>query len=167
MCEIENITNVQLEAVHLPVTTTVSRFSIMPDRFVDESFVLREVYAYDNVIRGIFDRTYQSEMKASPSHLTLVTAPLQTQKLFYIWIKWKLQQIINIKEPETLKIWPTVLNMSLPRLIRQTKDLTQEIFVQLFEKVSDDTFRYKLKSTIGQALSLSSEGVVYLIDPKK
>ena len=56
-------------------------FNVMAGRPVTEVLHFRSYEVNQDYARGVFDRTYTSAMKASPSHLVFLTALVHLQKM--------------------------------------------------------------------------------------
>lgn len=105
-------------------------FNVMPDRPVTETLKVREYRCGPRYVEAHFDREYQSSMKASPSHLIFLTALAHTQKMLYLALCKELDLPYEPKEAELFKMWPTKIDVRIPTLLAQEKDLVQQLWLR-------------------------------------
>lgn len=140
-----------------------SKFSIMPNRMVEETLTITEFFIEGDLLTAKFNRTYSNQMRNSPSHLTLTTIPLQTQKLGYLLFCSKLGIDTTLEDDELFKIWPNKLDIQLDFLINKENDLIQTIKVIKLDKLFDGSFDYAIESTVESKMRIYSEGKIFII----
>jgi hypothetical protein len=123
-------------------------FNIMPGRSVHERLLIREYRVGHDRIECLFDREYLSEMHASPTHLTMITLPLLTQRLTYVWCCHYFNLPYRPHEAELLKVWPDRLEQHFPKLLKAEKSL-----LYLFKRTG-------LKENSPRRYYLTAEGAV-------
>ncbi|RVT48112.1 hypothetical protein [Rubrivivax albus] len=121
----------------------------MPERHVLEELHVREFRIGGTWIEAQFDRTYQSAMLNSPSHLTFIAALVQMQKLTYVYACNRLGLNADVHAAEALKVWPTSLSISLRDMVVDEKALVQRIEFTEFRKLSRNKFHAKARSEVG------------------
>ena len=124
-------------------------FNVMPDRPVREEMRVREYRVGDRYAVALFDRTYESAMRNSPSHLIFLSVLVHTQKLAYLTLCREFDLPYDPEGPELIKLWPTKLEVQIPELISQEEDLVQELWVTELKRFSDKTYRTKLETCVG------------------
>ena len=68
-----------------------------------------------------------NKMIKSPNHLIFLTSLVHLQKMIYIYMSYELGFSLSLNKEEHMKIWPTKINIELPKLITKNKDITQTI----------------------------------------
>lgn len=134
----------------------------MHGRPVAETLHVRryQVSAEHNV--ATFDRSYRSAMLASPSHLVFLTALVHMQKMLYMTLceRWGLAYEAN--GPELLKIWPTSIEVKIPELVVEERDLEQELWLKELREVRGGRFRFVAESRVASTQLLVG-GVTFRI----
>ena len=115
-------------------------FNVLPEKDINESLFIKEYRIWDNTIEAIFDRNYKTEMISSPSHLTFLSALINLQKMVYIYMHHYLNIKYDPKGQETLKVWPTELNISLPKLLTDDTDITHRLNVKTIRKLCNNKY---------------------------
>jgi hypothetical protein len=128
--EFQNIfKNPPISVIKESTTNNVS-FNVMPDRPVEEKLIVKEYRIWDSGIEAIFDRSFHTTMKKSPSHLTFITALIHMQKMLYVYMC----HVHNIKydpfKSEKLKIWPTILSIDMPKLITKSENISHKMWIK-------------------------------------
>ena len=79
-------------------------------------------------------------MIASQDHLTFISALINLQKMVYIYMHHHLNIKYDPQGEETLKVWPTELNISLPKLLTDVTDITHRLNVKSIRKLNQNKF---------------------------
>ena len=66
-----------------------------------------------------------SEMSQSPDHLIFLSTLVHLQKMIYIYLCYEFGLSMKLEENEKLKIWPTNINISMPKMVTKKKDISQ------------------------------------------
>jgi len=137
-------------------------FNVMAGRPVTEVLHFRSYEVNEAYARGVFDRTYTSAMKASPSHLVFLTALVHLQKMLYMILcrRWELTYDAN--GPEQLKIWPTNIEVKVPELVVEEHDLVQEAWLRELREVRGGRCRFVIETRIASTMIVVS-GVTFRI----
>jgi len=137
-------------------------FNVMPGRDVEESLAIRECRVWSRYVEATFDRTYQTQMLQSPDHLVVLTAMAHTQKLTYLCMCHELGIEYDPLKPERMKIWPTNVRISLPRLVTETKDLVQSLWLLNISKRSDKIYDTTVLTRVNQ-MEIVADSPIFLI----
>ncbi|MFQ6673820.1 MAG: hypothetical protein ACE5GH_03410, partial [Fidelibacterota bacterium] len=130
---------------------------------VEETRFLKEYRIWHRYIEAIFDREYHSSMRKSPDHLMFLTALVHLQKMFYAYICYEFDLDYEPLKPEVVKIWPTVLNISMPKLITKNRDIVHRLQVTDVFQRNEKSYTISAVSSIDNTLSIAGEAAVYLI----
>lgn len=140
-------------------------FNVMPDRPVREGLRIREFRLGPNWIEAEFDRTYESSMAESPSHLTFVSALIQMQKVTYVYSCHRFGFDPNVRGPEALKIWPTDLSIVMRDMVTDEKRLVHRMDFTSYRKMRDRKYLATAKSRVGPLQIDASAMICLLRDP--
>ncbi len=135
-------------------------FNVLPKRNINESLFIKEYRIWDDAIETVFDRQYKSEMVASPNHLIFLSALINLQKMVYIYMHHHLNIKYDPEGTETLKVWPTDLNISLPKLLTDVTDLTHRLNVKTIRKLSDDKYFMDAETIINDTLIINGKALI-------
>ena len=135
-------------------------FNVLPERDIQESLYIKEYRIWDDAIAAVFDRQYKSEMVDSPNHLIFLSALINLQKMVYIYMHHYLNIKYDPKGDETLKVWPTKLNISLPELFTDVTDITHRLNVKYIRKLSNNKFIIDADTFIGESLIINGKALV-------
>ncbi|MEQ8763133.1 MAG: hypothetical protein RL885_04350 [Planctomycetota bacterium] len=138
-------------------------FNVMPGRPVSETLTIKEYRVGERYIEATFDREYHSSMDKSPSHLIFLTALVHTQKLLYAALCEELGLEYDPEKSESIKIWPTRLDIELPRMVRKNRDIVQRLWITDLEQVSETEYRVSLFTKIESQIWFSIDCAVYRI----
>jgi hypothetical protein len=138
-------------------------FNVMPGRSVTETMFFKEYRAWPGFVEADFDRTYQSEMANSPSHVVFLTAEAHAQKLAYIALAEILGRPYVATEPEYFKIWWTCCYCNVPKMIRVEENLKQTLWVISFEKTGSKSYSLEAYSRVSEIMELWAQAGVFLI----
>jgi hypothetical protein len=139
------------------------RFNVMPGRFVEETFFVSEYRIWNRYIEAQFDRTYVSEMEKSPSHVIFLTALIHIQKLTYLYMCHELGIEYRSEDSERMKLWPTRVNVLMPRMVTEESRLFQRLKITSFRQIDAKTYRVVIRSAIGGAIAMEVDFPIYLI----
>ena len=137
-------------------------FNVMPDRSVREALRIREFRIGPNWIEAEFDRSYDSDMLNSPSHLTFVSALIQMQKVTYVYACHRFGFSVDVFQPEALKIWPTDVRVTMPGLVRDEKYLVHRMDFIGFRQVGVHAHFATATSRIG-VLCIEGSAMIQLL----
>ena len=83
--------------------------------------------------------------------------------MIYIYLCYEFGFSINLTGKENLKIWPTKLNIELPKLITDSKDVVQTIEINSLRKIDKKTYFGKCKSYINGSPSIKADAIINLL----
>lgn len=138
-------------------------FNVMNGRPVTETL---HVQGYEVTARRVvarFDRDYRSSMRNSPDHLVFLTALAHTQKMLYLALCAQFGFEYDPDGPEKLKMWPTKVEVSMPKLCDRVQDVVQVLDVQQLRQIDDKTYRARIETRVGDALCIRASVPVFLI----
>ena len=135
-------------------------FNVLPEKDINESLFIKEYRIWDKTIEAIFDRNYKTEMISSPSHLTLLSALINLQKMVYIYMHHYLNIKYDPKGQETLKVWPTELNISLPKLLTDDTDITHRLNVKTIRKLCNNKYYLDAKTTVRKSIIINGSTLI-------
>ena len=135
-------------------------FNVLPERNINESLLIKEYRIWDGAIEAVFDRRYTSEMVSSPDHLTFLSALINLQKMVYIYMHHHLNIKYDPKGEETLKVWPTELNISLPKLLTDVTDITHRLNVKSIRKLNQNKFYIDADTFIEDSLIIKGKALI-------
>lgn len=148
--------------IHENNTVNLS-FNVMPDRPVEEVMHIKQYEVADKHIKAVFDREYYSAMLKSPDHLIFLTALIHTQKLLYCLLCHELGYDYDPDAPEVMKLWPYSIDVNLPKLIRKTKNLTQDIWIKQLERKNDKNLDVGIHVEIEKSMTFDAAFLIKLI----
>ena len=138
-------------------------FNVLPNKDVKEDIIIKKYILEKRYIEAIFDRKYQSKMRQSPDHLIFLSSLVQLQKLIYVYLCYEFGLSINLEGDEKIKIWPTNLNIHMPKMITKNKNISQKIHIKSLRKTGEKTYFGKCESTIDDIITISADALVYII----
>lgn len=138
-------------------------FNVMPGRPVTETLHIREYRVGEDYIEARFDRTYESEMRNSPSHLIFLSALAHLQKMIYVYGCHRLGLGYDPHGPEVLKIWPTVVRVEMSKMIRDETDLVHRAEFDAFDRVGANRYHLHVRSNVNDILQIGGETPLYVI----
>jgi len=138
-------------------------FNVLPNKDVKEDIIIKKYILKKRYIEAIFDRQYISSMRQSPDHLIFLSSLVQLQKLIYVYLCYEFGLSINLEGDEKIKIWPTNLNINMPKMITKNKNISQKIFINSLRKTGKKTYFGKCESTIDGIVKISADALVYII----
>ncbi len=138
-------------------------FNIMPDKIIEEKFLIKEFRIGTRFIEATFDRKYLSEMNNSPSHVTMTVIPLLTQKICYAWLCHELNFLYEPNKKELLKIWPTWLEFKYPKLEDKKDNITYTVEFQKFKKIQKKRYFAKITSTVENTFEINAEAHIIIL----
>lgn len=137
----------------------------MPGRSVTESLNMRRFLIGPTWIEAEFDRSYESEMLDSPSHLTFISALIQMQKITYVYCCSKFGFKIDVDKPEHLKVWPTSLDIKMPAMVTEDQKIIHRLDFLSFRKVERYKYFIEVQSAIGNILKIDAGAIIQLLRP--
>lgn len=164
MNTIASTPGVQIVPHREDATTIHARFNIMPNRFVSEAFQIRHTTIDGDVVEMLLDRTYASEMLASPSHVTMTVLPLCAQRAGYIYLCHKLGFSYDPAGREHVKMWPNWLELVYPRLLRDESVLKYSVRIVELSQLSASRYKWSITSHLNEVLCLNARGLAVVLD---
>lgn len=144
-------------------TICVNSFNVMPDRPVTETLFMRQIRINGNIVEAEFDRRYESTMKNSPNHLIFLSALVQFQKIVYAFMCVKLGLPYEPRKPEVLKVWPTEMQLNLPRMVTNETGLVHRIEFDEPQKIDKTKYFLASKTQINGVITINAKAIIYLI----
>lgn len=138
-------------------------FNVMPSRSVTETLEPSYYSVGDRCARATFSRSYQTEMEKSPTHLILISALIQWQKLIYLMMCEEFGVEYDPSEPETFKIWPTDVSCQIPILVRDEKGLRQDAIISKLEKENLTKWTVEAFSAVNGRIGFVARASVFRI----
>ena len=138
-------------------------FNVMPGRPVEEVLKVREYRVGQGYVEAHFDREYHSSMLASPSHLIFLTALVHTQKMLYLALcrHWGLDY--DPQGPEQFKMWPTKIDVKIPQLIAEERDLVQQLWLRRVRRMPNGSYRSVIDVRV-DSLQIHATVPVFLLE---
>jgi hypothetical protein len=144
-------------------STIGMRFNVMPGRTVEETFYVREYRIWPRYIEAEFDRSYLSEMKNSPSHVVFLTALVHTQKLMYLYMCHEVGIEYSPTAEEQLKLWPTKVNVRMPKMIVEERGITHRLHVTRLRRLGEKTYKMFIRSRVENIVSIDVDVPIFLL----
>ena len=138
-------------------------FNVLPGKNVKEDIIVKKNILKERYIKAIFDRNYHSEMAQSPDHLIFLSTLVHLQKMIYIYLCYEFGLSMKLDENEKLKIWPTNININMPKMITKNEDISQIINIKNLRKTGPKTYFGKCESSIDDIVTISADALVYVI----
>ncbi|MFQ6615094.1 MAG: hypothetical protein ACE5D1_09660 [Fidelibacterota bacterium] len=139
-------------------------FNVMPNRPVEERLFLRRYRIWDDAIEAEFDRQYFSSMEKSPDHLIFVTVLVHLQKMIYVYMCHYCGLPYDPYGPELLKVWPTQLEISMPKLITKQKNIRHLLKVKSVVEMRPKQFMITADSSVENRIAINGQAVVIRLD---
>ncbi len=140
-------------------STNILSFNVMPGKPVEEKLFIKEYRIGLKYIEGIFDRSYHSTMKASPSHLIFLSVLVHWQKLVYVYFCHHFGLEYNPQGREIIKIWPTKINIKLPKLETDESNIVQKFWIQELKEINKGRYKIIGKSIVN-SIEMSGETII-------
>lgn len=128
-----------------------------------ETLHIREYRIGENYIESHFDRSYQSAMLKSPSHLMFLSAVAHYQKIIYVYACHRLGLEYDLGGEEKLKVWPTVVHVEMPRMVRNETDLVHRVYIDEFTQAAPKRYHVKIHSDVNDSLFISGESPLFAL----
>ena len=140
-------------------------FNVMPDRPVEETMKVREYRYRKGYVEAHFDREYRSSMSASPSHLIFLTALAHTQKMLYLALCREFDLPYDPQGAELFKMWPTKVEVKIPTLLAQEKDLVQKLWLRSVKRLPNGACRAVIDTRV-DTMQIHAVVPVFMLDQK-
>jgi len=135
-------------------------FNVLSNKNITEILTIKNYKIWDGSIEATFSRKYETDMAASPNHLIFISALINLQKMVYIYM----HHFLNIKyQPdgdETLKVWPTDLNISIPKLYTNEHDIVHRLDVTSIRNIGKNRYFMNADTFIEDSLSISGKALI-------
>lgn len=138
-------------------------FNVMPERPVREDLHVTHYRVGRRYAEAHFSREYKSAMKKSPSHLIFISAQVQTQKLIYLAMCEEFGFEYVPGADELLKVWPTRVDVSLPRMVRDEDGLIQKLSVTRITAVQEGIYSATFEVTVSGMINLTVDAKIYIL----
>lgn len=138
-------------------------FNVMPNKFVKEELNIKTYKISTNKIEAIFDREYHSDMRKSPSHLIFLSVLIHSQKMFYIYLCHHFNIPYQSNGEERLKIWPTWMEVNLPKLITNEKDIKQTVTLDSLTMLKPKQYQADTHVQVSDRMWMKVRSHIYLI----
>ena len=138
-------------------------FNILPGKNVKEDIIVKKYILKERYIEAIFDRKYRSDMIQSPDQLIFLSTLIHLQKMIYIYLCYEFGLSMKLEENEKLKIWPTNININMPKMITEVEDISHAIKIKSLRKTGSKTYFGKCESSINGIIRISADALVYTI----
>jgi hypothetical protein len=138
-------------------------FNIMPGRNVTETLHFKEYRVWSRYVEAEFDRSYQSDMEKSPSHLVFLTAEAHAQKLAYIAVAEMFERPYDPSDKEYFKIWWTCCFCNVPKMIRDEENLVQSLWIIELVRTGQKSYSLEAYSRVSGNMDLWAKAGVFLI----
>ena len=70
----------------------------------------------------------------------------------------------NLSKPEVMKIWPTEMQLELPRMVTNEKGLIHRIEFDGPQKIGEKKYFLTSKTQINGIIVINAKAIIYLID---
>ena len=138
-------------------------FNVMPNKMVEEHLYLKEYRIWDNAVEAVFDRTYQTQMEKSPNHLTFVTTLIHMQKMLYVYMCHKYNIKYDPEENERLKIWPTILDIDMPKMVTKQKDISHKMYIKdIRQTKKENTYLVTADTEVENRIFINGQALVII-----
>ena len=138
-------------------------FNILPNRNVYEQINVKKYILKRRSIEAIFDRDYHSDMLHSPDHLIFLSILIQLQKMIYIYLCYEFNYPFSLEEEEKLKIWPTNINIDMPKMITKRTNISHKIEISNLRKINSQTYFGKCNSSIENIINIKADAMVSIV----
>ena len=138
-------------------------FNVLPGKDVKEDITIKKYILKDRFIEAVFDRMYFSKMEQSPDHLIFLSVLVQLQKMIYVYLCYEFGLSMKLNRDEKLKIWPTNININMPKMITKTKNISQKIKIKNLRKTGEKTYFGKCESSVDGVIDLTADALIYII----
>ncbi len=143
-------------------STCQVEFNVMPERPVREQLRIKQFRVGPTWIEAEFDRSYQTSMLNSPSHLTFIAALIQMQKITYVYSCHRFGLDPDVSGQELLKIWPTQISLTMRDMVIEEEGLVHRMDFTDFRKLEAGKYLATVRSRIG-ALQIDALAVIMLL----
>ncbi len=140
------------------------KFNVMPDKYVEETLFVKEYKLFQDKIEAVFDREYYSDMEKSPNHLVFLTFLVHTQKMLYIYLMYLFNKEYSPFAKEKIKIWATKIDIDLPKLVTNEKNVTQTLRLLSLIETKPKQYITEFTSFVEGRLCLRAKCNIYDIE---
>ena len=139
------------------------KFNVMTDRHVQEILYIKEYKVWDNAIEAIFDREYYTEMAASPNHLIFLSALVNLQKMVFVYMHHYLGIDYSSNAEETIKIWPTDLNLNMPKMIFDVNQLCHRMDIKSVKYIGDNKYYIIADTNVNNTIKINGKALAIIL----
>ncbi|MBI64797.1 MAG: hypothetical protein CMG64_00675 [Candidatus Marinimicrobia bacterium] len=155
--------NIEIDIPNFLQSKSSINFNVLPNKSVKEDIVIKKYILKHRFIEAVFDREYFSEMEQSPDHLIFLSVLVQLQKMIYVYLCYEFGISMKLNQNEKIKIWPTNININMPKMVTKTKNISQEIKIKNLRKTGDKTYFGKCESSVDGIITLTADALIYII----
>ena len=138
-------------------------FNIMPCKFIYENSMIKEYRVWDDALEVVFDREYESDMIKSPDHLTFLSSLMNLQKMVYVYMNSYLGLKYSKTGPENLKVWPHKLNIEMPKMILNKKNIVHTMLIESIFKISKNKYKISAKTNVNGITLISGDALIVVL----
>ena len=139
------------------------KFNVMNGKDVEEILFVKEYRVWDNAIEAIFNRDYYTEMAASPDHLIFLSALVNLQKMVYLYMHYYLGLEYSDSTEEKIKIWPTDLNLNMPKMIFDKEDVKHRMDIKSIKYVGDSKFYIIANTHVNEIVKINGKALAIIL----
>ena len=154
---------IEIDVLGTDQSSSSIMFNILPGKNVKEDIIIKKYILKERYIEAVFDRKYHSDMAQSPDHLIFLSTLVHLQKMIYIYLCYEFGLSMKLEDNEKLKIWPTNININMPKMITETEDISHAIKIKSLRKTGSKTYFGKCESSINGIVRISADALVYTI----
>ncbi len=144
-------------------TTNKLIFNVMPEMHVEENLYIKEYRVGEMSIDAVFNRSYKSTMIKSPSHLIFLSALVHMQKMLYVYMCHRLELKYDSYSQEILKVWPTGLEIKMPKLVTKCEDIVHHMDIIEVKEVREKVYFVKADSNIEDVIDINGTAMVFIL----
>ncbi len=138
-------------------------FNVMPNLGVEEKLFIKEYRIGKDYIEALFDREYESEMSQSPNHLIFLSVLVHMQKLLYVYMCDYLDLKYDPHDKEVLKVWPTTLDIQMPKLITENTDIVHRMDIKKVRQLKDKVYHVYADTNVNSIIKINGMAMIYVI----
>jgi hypothetical protein len=105
-------------------------------------------------VEADFSREYFSSMIQSPDHLIFLTALVHVQRISYLYMCFEVQLPYEPQNPEWLKIWPTSINVEMPRMVTEKEGLVHRLKMTKIRSLGEKRYFAESESEVNGIIKI-------------
>ena len=139
-------------------------FNVMNGRSVSEKFSVKEYRIWDRYGEATLDREYFSSMEKSPDHLIFLTGLIHSQKLLYLLLSKEFGFEYSPDKKEDLKIWPTSINIEMPKMVRKNQDVVQKMWINGIKPKGNNQYEVNMTTEYEGVIKIESVSSIFFVN---